>query len=45
MNDFRPYRHADEGRGSTHAVCNKHNIGGKSVCCECSEKTDCSDDK
>ena len=25
----------------THAVCNKHNIGGKSVCCECSGKTDC----
>lgn len=27
----------------THAVCNKHNIGGNSVCCECSGKTDCND--
>lgn len=25
----------------THAVCNKHNIGGKSVCCACTDKTDC----
>ena len=42
MNDLMPYRHGDEGVGSTHSVCNKHNIGGKSVCCECSGKTDCS---
>lgn len=27
----------------THSVCNKHNIGDKSVCCECTGKTDCSD--
>lgn len=26
----------------THSVCNKHNIGGQSACCECSGKTDCS---
>lgn len=25
----------------THSVCNKHNIGVKSVCCACSGKTDC----
>ena len=41
MNDLRPHKHGDEGVGSTHAVCNKHNIGGKSVCCECTGKTDC----
>ena len=41
MNDLLPFKHGEEG---THAVCNKHNIGGKSVCCECSGKTDCSDE-
>lgn len=25
----------------THSVCQKHFAGGKSVCCECSGKTDC----
>lgn len=40
MNDLKPFKHGEEG---THAVCNKHNIGGQSVCCECSGKTDCSD--
>lgn len=40
MNDLLPFRHGEEG---THAVCNKHNIGGKSVCCECTGKTDCAD--
>lgn len=43
MNDLKPHKHADEGEGSTHAVCicTKHNIGGESICCECSRKTDC----
>ena len=40
MNDLQPFKHGEEG---THSVCNKHNIGGKSVCCECSGKTGCSD--
>jgi hypothetical protein len=40
MNDLLPFEHGEEG---THAVCNKHNIGGHSVCCECTGKTDCSD--
>lgn len=40
MTDLQPFRHGEEG---THSVCNKHNIGGKSVCCECSGKKDCSD--
>lgn len=40
MSDLQPFRHGEEG---THAICNKHNIGGKSVCCECSGRTDCSD--
>ena len=39
MNDLKPFNHGEEG---THSVCNKHNIGGKSVCCECAGKTDCS---
>jgi len=43
MTDLQPHKHGDEGAGSTHAVCNKHNIGDKSVCCECSGKDDCSD--
>ena len=38
MNDTKPFKHGEEG---THWVCNKHNIGGKSVCCECSKKDDC----
>jgi len=38
MNDLKPFKHGEEG---THSVCNKHNIGGKSVCCECSGKDDC----
>lgn len=40
MNDLQDFKHGEEG---THSVCNKHNIGGKSVCCECTGKTDCSD--
>ena len=43
MDDLKNHEHGDEGVGSTHSTCNKHNIGGKSVCCECSGKTDCSD--
>ena len=38
MNDTIQWKHGEEG---THSVCNKHNIGGKSVCCECSKKDDC----
>jgi len=41
MNDSKPFKHGEEG---THNVCNKHNIGGKSVCCECSGKDDCGDE-
>jgi len=40
MNDLQTFQHGEEG---THSVCNKHNIGGQSVCCECSGKTDCSE--
>jgi len=40
MNDLKPFKHGEEG---THSVCNKHNIGGKSVCCECSEEVGCGD--
>ena len=40
FNDLKPFIHGEEG---THSVCNKHNIGGKSLCCECSGKTDCDD--
>lgn len=39
MNDLEKFTHGQEG---THSVCNKHNIGDKSVCCECSGKLDCS---
>lgn len=39
MNDLKLFKHGDEG---THSVCNKHNMGDKSVCCECTGKTDCS---
>ena len=38
MTDTKQWKHGEEG---THWVCNKHNIGGKSVCCECSGKDDC----
>jgi len=43
MNDLHPYKHADEGEGSTHSVCNKHLelLGGKTTCCACDEKKDC----
>jgi len=41
MTDKKPFKHGEEG---THSVCNKHNIGGKSVCCECSGKAGCGDD-
>jgi len=41
MNDLKPFKHGEEG---THSVCNKHNIGGKSICCECSGKADCGDE-
>jgi len=40
MTDTKPFNHGEEG---THSVCNKHNIGGESVCCECSGKDDCGD--
>lgn len=35
------FKHGEEG---THYVCNKHNIGGKSVCCGCYPKDDCSNE-
>lgn len=38
FNDLAPFEHGDEG---THSVCAKHDIGDKSVCCECAGKTDC----
>ena len=41
MPDPKPFQHGEEG---THSVCNKHSIGGKSVCCECSGKAGCGDD-
>ena len=41
MNDLKPFKHGEEG---THSVCNKHNIDGNSVCCECSGKDDCGDE-
>jgi len=41
MNDTKPLKHGEEG---THSVCNKHNIGDKSVCCECSGKDNCGDE-
>jgi len=41
MNDLKPFNHGEEG---THSVCSKHNIGGKSVCCECSGEVGCGDD-
>ena len=39
MNDLKQFKHGEEG---THYVCPKHNIGGKSLCCHCTNKTDCS---
>jgi len=41
MNDLKPFKHGEEG---THSVCNKHNIGGKSICCKCSGEDDCGDE-
>ena len=41
MTDTKPFNHGEEG---THNVCNKHNIGGKSVCCKCSGKVGCGDE-
>jgi len=41
MTDTKPFNHGEEG---THSVCNKHNIGGKSVCCECSGEVGCGDE-
>ena len=38
MNDLKPFQHGEDG---THSVCNKHNIGYKSACCECSGRGDC----
>jgi len=38
MTDLKPFKHGEEG---THSVCDKHNMGGKSVCCECSGKDGC----
>jgi len=38
MSDLKPFKHGEE---NTHSVCNKHNTGGKSVCCDCSGKDDC----
>jgi len=40
MTDSKPFNHGEEG---THSVCDKHNIGGKSVCCECSGGVGCGD--
>jgi len=41
MTDTKPFNHGEEG---THSVCNKHNIGGKSICCKCSGKVGCGDE-
>ena len=37
MDDLKPFVHGEEG---THSVCDKHNVGMKSLCCQC-EKKDC----
>jgi len=41
MNDLKPFKQGEEG---THSICNKHNIGGKSICCKCSGKVGCGDE-
>jgi len=41
MNDLKPFKHGEEG---THSICNKHNIGGKSICCKCSGEVGCGDE-
>jgi len=42
MNDLKPFKHGEEG---THSVCNKHNIGGKSICCKCSGEVGCGESR
>lgn len=43
MNDLRPYRHGDEGVGSTHIACQNRleKEGGKATCCECNPHENC----
>jgi len=38
MNDLKPYRHGDEGEGSTHYACSEmlNKNSGATMCCECS---------
>ena len=37
MNDLEEHKHGDEGRGSTHYVCEEilQRDGGKALCCGC----------
>jgi len=42
MTDTKPFNHGEEG---THSVCNKHNIGGKSICCKCSGEVGCGESR
>ncbi len=43
MDDLKPFKHSDEGKGSTHAVCQNRldKEGGKSMCCSCEPHEDC----
>lgn len=40
MNDLSLFEHGEEG---THSVCEKHNVGYASSCCQCKKRTDCYD--
>ena len=43
MNDLKPFKHADEGEGSTHSVCQNRlkKEGGKATCCHCNPHENC----
>src|SRR3990167_10751229 len=46
MDDLKPFKHADEGAGSTNWVCDArlNKEGGKARCCECVPHENCSEE-
>jgi len=43
MNDLKPYKHGDEGKGSTHMCCKTRlkKMGSKATCCICDPHLPC----
>jgi len=43
MNDLQPHQHGEDGRGSTHSVCQTRfkKEKGKSKCCFCDPHKNC----